>query len=67
MECDAVLRECGFLGTRRTRARSKYIGEVTNFANDRALKYVKGDQITDAQIGYEFGPGRCRACRCCSR
>ena len=31
---------------------------MTNFANDRALKYVQGDQITDAQIGYEFGPGR---------
>jgi iron complex outermembrane receptor protein len=30
---------------------------VTNFANDRAFKYVKGDQITDAQLGYEFGPG----------
>jgi TonB-dependent receptor len=48
----------GFSARVGTRARSKYIGEVTNFANDRALKYVKGDQLTDAQIGYEFGPGR---------
>jgi TonB-dependent receptor len=48
----------GFSARVATRARSKYIGEVTNFANDRALKYVKGDEITDAQIGYEFGPGR---------
>jgi iron complex outermembrane receptor protein len=48
----------GFSARVGTRARSKYIGEVTNFANDRSLKYVKGDQITDAQIGYEFGPGR---------
>jgi TonB-dependent receptor len=48
----------GFSARVGTRARSKYIGEVTNFANDRALKYVKGDQITDAQIGYEFGPGK---------
>ena len=48
----------GFSARVATRARSEYIGEVTNFANDRALKYVKGDQITDAQIGYEFGPGR---------
>ncbi|HEY7640336.1 MAG TPA: TonB-dependent receptor [Steroidobacteraceae bacterium] len=48
----------GFSARVGTRARSKYIGEVTNFANDRAFKYVKGDQITDAQIGYEFGPGR---------
>ena len=48
----------GFSARIATRARSKYIGEVTNFANDRALKYVKGDQITDAQIGYAFGPGK---------
>ncbi len=48
----------GFSARVSTRARSKYIGEVTNFANDRALKYVRGDQITDAQIGYEFGDGR---------
>jgi TonB-dependent receptor len=47
----------GFSARIATRARSKYIGEVTNFANDRSLKYVKGDQITDAQLGYEFGAG----------
>ena len=47
----------GFSARVATRSRSKYIGEVTNFANDRAFKYVKGDQITDAQLGYEFGPG----------
>jgi len=48
----------GFSARVATRARSKYIGEVTNFANDRSLKYVKGDRITDAQVGYEFGSGR---------
>jgi iron complex outermembrane receptor protein len=48
----------GFSARVATRARSKYIGEVTNFANDRALKYVKGDEITDAQLGYEFSAGR---------
>ncbi len=47
----------GFSARVATRARSEYIGEVTNFANDRALKYVQGDQITDLQLGYEFGPG----------
>jgi iron complex outermembrane receptor protein len=44
----------GFSTRVATRARSKYIGEVTNFANDRSLKFVKGDQITDFQAGYEF-------------
>lgn len=47
----------GFSARVATRSRSEYIGEVTNFANDRAFKYVKGDRITDAQVGYEFGPG----------
>jgi iron complex outermembrane recepter protein len=50
--------KAGFSARVATRARSKYIGEVTNFANDRSFKYVKGDQITDAQLGYEFDEGR---------
>ncbi|MGH8285298.1 MAG: TonB-dependent receptor [Steroidobacteraceae bacterium] len=49
--------KAGFSARVATRARSKYIGEVTNFANDRSFKYVKGDQITDAQLGYEFVEG----------
>lgn len=47
----------GFSARVATRARSKYIGEITNFANDRAFRYVKGDQITDMQLGYEFSSG----------
>jgi len=50
--------KAGFSARVAMRARSKYIGEVTNFANERAFKYVKGDQITDAQLGYEFSEGR---------
>jgi iron complex outermembrane recepter protein len=48
----------GFSTRVATRARSKYIGEVTNFANDRAFRFVKDDRITDAQVGYEFSSGR---------
>ncbi len=44
----------GFSARVATHARSKYIGEVVNFANDRAFKFIKGDQITDFQTGYEF-------------
>ena len=40
-----------------TRYRSEYIGEVTNFANDRALRYVDSDMITDAQVSYLFSEG----------
>lgn len=50
--------KAGFSARVATRARSEYIGEVTNFANDRSLKYVKGETITDAQLGYHFGEGR---------
>jgi iron complex outermembrane receptor protein len=50
----AYYEKAGFSARVATRARSKYIGEVTNFANDRSFKYVKGDQITDFQAGYEF-------------
>jgi TonB-dependent receptor len=48
----------GFSARIATRARSKYIGEVVNFANDRSFKFVKGEQVTDLQLGYEFAEGR---------
>jgi len=47
----------GFAARIATRYRSKYIGEVVNFSNDRAFRYVKGDQITDAQLSYEWDQG----------
>ena len=47
----------GFSARIATRYRSEYIGEVTNFANERGLRYVDDDMITDAQIAYAFGEG----------
>jgi len=47
----------GFSARVATRYRSEYIGEVTNFANERGLRYVDDDMITDAQVGYLFGEG----------
>jgi outer membrane receptor protein involved in Fe transport len=47
----------GFGARIATRYRSEYIGEVTNFANERALRYVDSDTITDAQVSYLFGSG----------
>lgn len=49
--------KAGFSARVAARSRSKYIGEITNFANDRAFRFVKGDVITDMQLGYEFGGG----------
>jgi iron complex outermembrane receptor protein len=47
----------GFGARIATRYRSEYIGEVSNFANDRALRFVDADMITDAQVSYLFGEG----------
>ena len=57
----------GFSARVATRARSEYIGEITNFANDRAFRYIEGDQITDAQVGYEFGQGALQGLSSCCR
>ena len=48
----------GFAARIATRYRSEYIGEVTNFANERGLRYVDADMITDAQLSYSFGEGK---------
>jgi TonB-dependent receptor len=47
----------GFGARIATRYRSEYIGEVSNFANERALRFVQEDMITDAQVSYLFGEG----------
>jgi TonB-dependent receptor len=48
----------GFAARINTRYRSEYIGEVTNFANDRGFRFVDSDQITDAQFSYSFSGDR---------
>jgi len=47
----------GFGARIATRYRSEYIGEVSNFANERALRFVDSDMITDAQVSYLFSEG----------
>jgi iron complex outermembrane receptor protein len=39
------------------RRRSDFIGEISNFSADRTLRYVVGENITDAQLSYSFAPG----------
>lgn len=39
------------------RKRSDFIGEIGNFNGARTLRYVVGESITDAQIGYNFTEG----------
>ena len=39
------------------RRRSDFIGEIGNFNGSRTLRYVVGESIVDAQIGYTFNDG----------
>ena len=53
----AYYEKYGFSVRVATRYRSNYIGEIDDFAGNRALEYVRHEQITDAQAGYEFQQG----------
>ncbi|TDK26251.1 TonB-dependent receptor [Luteimonas aestuarii] len=45
----------GFEARVSQRRRSDFIGEIGNFDGDRSLRYVVGENITDAQVSYAFG------------
>ncbi|MEF3080753.1 TonB-dependent receptor [Luteimonas sp. SMYT11W] len=47
----------GFEARVSQRRRSDFIGEIGNFDGARTLRYVVGENITDAQISYSFGEG----------
>jgi iron complex outermembrane recepter protein len=47
----------GFSARVAARKRSDFVGEVADFAGDRRLTYIKGETITDMQVGYEFQSG----------
>ncbi|MEA0624889.1 TonB-dependent receptor [Xanthomonas campestris pv. campestris] len=44
----------GFEARVSQRRRSDFIGEIGNFNGNRTLRYVVGENITDAQISYNF-------------
>ncbi|CAN5819079.1 TonB-dependent receptor [soil metagenome] len=48
----------GFSTRISQRRRSDYVGEIGNFAGDRQLRYVVGENVTDFQIGYSFEDGQ---------
>jgi iron complex outermembrane receptor protein len=39
-------------------SRSDFVGEIGNFAGDRSLRYVVGENVLDFQVGYTFQTGR---------
>jgi len=45
----------GFEARVSERKRSDFIGEIGNFSGVRTLRYVEGEDITDAQVSYTFG------------
>jgi iron complex outermembrane receptor protein len=47
----------GFQARISQRYRSAFVGEITDGVGDRRLTYIKGESVTDAQIGYEFQTG----------
>jgi iron complex outermembrane recepter protein len=47
----------GFSARLATTYRSNYIGEITDYAGDRALEYVRHEQISAFQTGYDFEQG----------
>jgi TonB-dependent receptor len=51
----AYYEHAGFEARISQRRRGDFIGEIGNFAGNRTLRYVVGENITDAQISYAFG------------
>jgi hypothetical protein len=47
----------GFSARVAARSRSDFVGEVADGVGDRKLTYIKGETITDAQVGYEIQSG----------
>jgi TonB-dependent receptor len=53
----AYYEKAGFEARVSQRKRSDFVGEIGNFSNDRALRYVVGENIIDLQVGYTFENG----------
>ncbi|MDI9237829.1 TonB-dependent receptor [Lysobacter sp. LF1] len=53
----AYFERDGFEARISQRKRSDFIGEIGNFSGNRTLRYVVGEDVVDAQIGYSFGEG----------
>lgn len=47
----------GFEARVSQRRRSDFIGEIGNFNGNRTLRYVVGENVTDAQLSYTFADG----------
>ncbi|KUO98734.1 hypothetical protein AR274_05975 [Stenotrophomonas maltophilia] len=50
----AYYERSGFEARVSQRRRSDFIGEIGNFNGNRSLRYVVGENVTDAQVSYTF-------------
>jgi iron complex outermembrane recepter protein len=41
-----------------SRKRSDFLGEISDYQDNRQLTFIKGETVVDAQIGYEFQTGQ---------
>lgn len=57
MNLTAYYERGGFEARVSQRRRSDFIGEIGNFNGTRTLRYVVGESILDAQVGYNFTEG----------
>lgn len=53
----AYYEQSGFSTRISRRTRSSFIGEVQGFGADRETRYIRGEQVVDFQISYEFQDG----------
>lgn len=53
----AYFERNGFEARVSQRRRSDFIGEIGNFNGNRTLRYVVGENVTDAQVSYTFSDG----------
>jgi len=53
----AYYEKAGFEARISHRQRSDFIGEIGNFNGNRTLRYVVGESILDAQVGYAINDG----------
>lgn len=49
--------KAGFETRISQRRRSDFVGEIGNFAAERSLRYVVGENVVDFQVGYTFQDG----------
>jgi iron complex outermembrane receptor protein len=54
----AYYEKNGFQVSVAGRQRSDFLGEISDFQDNRQLTFIKGETVVDLQVGYEFQTGK---------